>query len=413
MRILHTSDWHLGRSFGSHALLDDQGRMLERIVELITSERIDLVVVAGDVYDRAIPANDAVVLLRDGLQAIRAAGARIALIAGNHDGAERVAAFDGLLADGLHVAGGYRRAGAVETLVFDDGELDLVLVPYLDPMMAPGDECGLDAPAADAPAEIAAEVDADADAEIAADAESADPSSRQRRRPTHASVLERRLAAASELIAGRRSVAVAHAFVAGGACSDSERELSVGGVDRAPTAAFDGFTYAALGHLHRPQTVGRATLRYSGTPLAYSFSETEAKSVTIVDLPSSGAPTVTPAELGVCRGVSTITGTLDQLLTDPTHRMAESRWVQARLTDRDALLEPMARLRRRFPFIVELQRVGAPEWADDGRLPGIIERSLTPLALAVEFWQTTASEAPSAEIVRHLERALSAAGVDP
>src|SRR5512134_3186010 len=155
MRILHTSDWHLGRTFGSHALLDDQARMLDRIVELVTAERIDLVVVAGDVYDRAIPSNDAVVVLRDSLKAIRAAGARIALIAGNHDGAERVAAFDGLLADGLHVAGGYRRAGAVETLVFDDGELQLVLVPYLDPMMAPGDEQGTDPPIEAIPTETA------------------------------------------------------------------------------------------------------------------------------------------------------------------------------------------------------------------------------------------------------------------
>ena len=167
------------------------------------------------------------------------------------------------------------------------------------------------------------------------------------------------------------------------------------------------------GHLHRPQSVGRPDLRYSGTPLAYSFSETEAKTVTIVDLPPSGAPVITAVELGVCRGVRTITGPLAQLLSDPTLRSAETQWVQARLTDRDAVLEPMARLRRRFPFIVELQRVGEPQWSDDGRLPGIIVRSVTPLDLAVEFWESTASESPSGEIVRLLASALSAAGVDP
>jgi DNA repair protein SbcD/Mre11 len=400
MRILHTSDWHLGRTFGSHALLDDQARMLDRIVELVTVERIDLVVIAGDVYDRAIPSNDAVVVLRDSLKAIRAAGARIALIAGNHDGAERVAAFDGLLADGLHVAGGYRRAGAVETLVFDDGELQLVLVPYLDPMMAPSDEHGFD-PSVEPLTDVAP-----LDAALLDDGP-------RRRRVTHASVLQHRLSAASMQVAGRRSLVVAHAFVAGGAGSDSERELSVGGVDRAPAGAFDGFTYAALGHLHRPQSVGRPDLRYSGTPLAYSFSETEAKTVTIVDLPPSGAPVITAVELGVCRGVRTITGPLAQLLSDPTLRSAETQWVQARLTDRDAVLEPMARLRRRFPFIVELQRIGEPQWSDDGRLPGIIVRSVTPLDLAVEFWESTASESPSGEIVRLLASALSAAGVDP
>ena len=230
---------------------------------------------------------------------------------------------------------------------------------------------------------------------------------------THASVLQHRLAAARTQVGGRRSLVVAHAFVAGGAGSDSERELSVGGVDRAPRDAFDGFTYAALGHLHRPQSVGRPSLRYSGTPLAYSFSETEAKTVTIVDLPPSGAPDITAVELGVCRGVRTITGPLAQLLSDPTLRSAETQWVQARLTDRDVVLEPMARLRRRFPFIVELQRVGEPQWSDDGRLPGIVARSVTPLDLAVEFWESTASESPSGEIVRLLASALSAAGVDP
>ena len=418
MRILHTSDWHLGRTFGSHALLDDQVRMLERIVELVTAEGIDLVVVAGDVYDRAIPSNDAVVVLRDSLKAIRAAGARIALIAGNHDGAERVAAFDGLLADGLHVAGGYRRAGAVETLVFDDGELDLVLVPYLDPMMAPGDEQETDAATATATPSTGMTATAggqpdELDPLHLGDEVHVGDEAPRRRRVSHASVLQHRLAPARTQVGGRRSLVVAHAFVAGGAGSDSERELSVGGVDRAPSDAFDGFTYAALGHLHRPQSVGRPNLRYSGTPLAYSFSETEAKTVTIVDLPPIGAPEITAVELGVCRGVRTITGPLEQLLSDSTLRSAETQWVQARLTDRDVVLEPMARLRRRFPFIVELQRVGEPRWSDDGRLPGIVARSVTPLDLAVEFWESTASESPSGEIVRLLASALSAAGVDP
>jgi DNA repair protein SbcD/Mre11 len=392
MRILHTSDWHLGRSFGSQSLLGDQERVLQRLVELVRAERIDLVVVAGDLYDRSIPSNEAVVLLRAGLQAIRGAGARLALIAGNHDGAERVAAYDGLLADGVHVAGGYRRAGSVETLCFDDGELDLVLVPFLDPLMAPEDA------SQEPPRE--------------AGASGVDEAGVRRPRPTHASVLERHLDAARRQVAGRRSLAVAHAFVAGATPCDSERELSVGGVDRVPAPLFDGFGYVALGHLHRAQDVGRPTLRYSGTPLAYSFSETEPKTVTIVDLPAAGPATVTPVELGVCRGVRVLTGTLSELLADPAHDRVASRWVQVWLTDRDVVLEPMARLRSRFPYVVELHRVHDVGWRDDGRLPGILEQTLTPLDLALEFWQTTASEAPSAEVVGHLARALTAAGVD-
>ena len=227
----------------------------------------------------------------------------------------------------------------------------------------------------------------------------------RRRRVSHASVLQHRLAPARTQVGGRRSLVVAHAFVAGGAGSDSERELSVGGVDRAPTGALDGFTYAALGHLHRPQSVGRPNLRYSGTPLAYSFSETEAKTVTIVDLPpirrarhhcwSSSACAAacgrSPGHWNSC---------------SPTRReSAEDAMGAGRLTDRDVVLEPMARLRRRFPFIVELQRVGEPQWSDDGRLPGIVAQSVTPLDLAVEFWESTASESPSGEIVRLLANA--------
>lgn len=399
MRLLHTSDWHLGRCFGAHSLLHDQQRMINQIVSVARDAAIDLVVIAGDVFDRAIPPTEAVVLLREALRALRATGAQVALIAGNHDGAERIAAYDGLLQPGLHLAGGFRHAGRIIDLDFADGPLHVVLVPFLDPLMAPEGE-----PAEGEPA--AREPDSEADGE-----EDGEVVTGRRRRPSHASVLSHRLAAARAQVAGRRSVVVAHAFVAGAAVSDSERELSVGGVDHVPVDVFDGFTYVALGHLHRPQCISRPCVRYSGTPLAYSFSETESKSVTIVDLQAGCEPAIEVVPLGMCRGVATIEGTLQQLLDGSEFAEDETRWVRARVTDNGALLEPMARLRERFPFAVELNRtsVGGGAAATAGQISG---RRRTPLEAACDFWSASAGEAASPEIVHMLQAALTAVRAD-
>jgi exonuclease SbcD len=392
MRLLHTSDWHLGRSFGAFSLLHDQQQMIDQIVSIARDAAVDLVVIAGDVFDRAIPPSEAVVLLRETLRALRATGAQVALISGNHDGAERIAAYDGLLEPGLHLAGGFSHAGRVVELEFPDGPLHLVLVPFLDPLMAPeGEQVAGES--------AAAEPDVDASGAVAVG---------HRRRPSHASVLAHRLATARAHIAGRRSVVVAHAFVAGASVSDSERELSVGGADHVPVDVFDGFSYVALGHLHRPQSIGRPMVRYSGTPLAYSFSETEPKSVTIIDLEMTGVPSVEVVALGACRGVATIEGSLRELLDQPQFATAQTRWVRARITDDGALLDPMARLRGRFPYAVELHRtaVGGGAAVAVGQVTG---PRRTPLEAACDFWSASAGEPASSEVVQLLRSALTTA----
>ena len=298
------------------------------------------------------------------------------------------------MADGLHVAGGYRRAGAVETLVFDDGELQLVLVPYLDPMMAPSDEQETDPRTGTEATGMATGTAATGTAASAGrQQEELDPlhpvdEAPRRRRVTHASVLQHRLAAARAQVDGRRSLVVAHAFVAGGTGSDSERELSVGGVDRAPKDALDGFTYAALGHLHRPQSVGRPSLRYSGTPLAYSFSETEAKTVTIVDLPPSGARHHC---FGRARRVRACDDHRATGTASPTRRFSQPDAMGAgRLTDRDVVLDH-ARLRRRFHSSSKLAASASRSGATTVCRPA--SSPVTPLDLAVEFWESTAAVA--------------------
>ncbi len=390
MRLLHTSDWHLGRSFGPFSLLDLQQRALERIVGLVREHRVDLVVVAGDVFDRAVPPTEAVVLLRDTLAELRGAGAQVAVVAGNHDSAERMAAYEGLLEPGLVIVGGYRRAGLPITLPFADGEVDVVPLPFLDPLLAPPED------------------------REPGDREPGDrePGDREPVRPTHASVLHRRLRAARRQVAGRRSVAIAHAFVAGGTPSPSEREVGVGGSEQVGVRAFDGFSYVALGHLHAPQAMGRDTLSYSGSPLAYSFAETVAKSVTLVDLAVDGAARVERVELGVCRGVATVTGTLDQVLTDATHDAVVDRWVRVQLTDTGALVEPMARVRARFPHAVELHRRSVVV-AQRGSLGTVSTPRVHPLAAVADFWRAATGDDPSVAVLGQVHAALVAAGAPP
>jgi exonuclease SbcD len=370
MRILHTSDWHLGRSFGPVSLDADQRAFLDWLVDLCVAEHIDLVAIAGDLYDRAIPPVESVALFRDTLRRLLERGVRVAAITGNHDSPDRVAAYGDLLdLSGVWLRGGYARFGEVLTVAAADGPLDLVLLPFLDPQAAPDDVI---------------------DATVAGD----DDLVQRRVRRTHQSVLEAAVAAARPCLRAPRSLVLAHAFVAGGSVSDSERQLTVGGTGQVEAAVFDGFSYVALGHLHRPQAVaGRATIRYSGTPLAYSFSEDQPKTVVLVDLAPDGTATVREIPVPVGRPVATIEGTMADLLgSTPTPERVQS-FIRAIVTDRETVLDAKARLAEIYPFVVEvrLQPVGA---MPAGGTSGAEIRELTPLEATRRFWAEAEGDAP-------------------
>jgi exonuclease SbcD len=234
VRILHTSDWHLGRSFHRVGMLVHQAAFVDHLLEVVESEGVDLVVVAGDVYDRALPHVDAVRLADDALARLAASRARVVLTSGNHDSARRLGFGSRLIdAAGIHVRTDSSTVGTPVVLHDEHGPVAVHGIPYLDPQ-ALHEPWGL-------PARTHEAALAEALRRIRADLEA---------RPS-------------------RSVVLAHAFVAGGLPSDSERDISVGGVSVVPTSLFDDISYTALGHLH-----GRATLtetvRYSGSPLAYS-----------------------------------------------------------------------------------------------------------------------------------------------
>lgn len=398
MRILHTSDWHLGRLFGGLSLLDQQHEFVDWLVELVTRERVELVIVAGDVHDRAVPAGDAVMLWRDALQRLRIAGARVVAIAGNHDGPERLAAYDGLTdLAGVYVRGGYGRAGHVLTLDGADGPLDIVAVPYLDPVLAPR------------PSDANGRADFNANGSANGDEDSDEAAPR---RPTHESVLKSALATGRAACHSPRSLAIAHAFVVGGAVSDSERHLTVGGTGQVAAEVLDRFSYVALGHLHRPQVIGgQPHVRYSGSPLPYSFSEDHVKQVALVDLAPDGAVSVTPVDVPVGRAVATVEGPIADVLDNPRYEAITDRYVRAILTDPGYVLDAKARLRERFPYIVNIElRPARPGGSDLGSTDGVERRGErhTPLDTVSDFWRDVTTAEPSDEVLALLRDALQA-----
>lgn len=385
MRILHTSDWHLGRSFGPVSLDADQRAFLDWLLDLCVAERVDLVAVAGDLYDRAIPPVESVALFRDTLRRLLERGVRVAAITGNHDSPDRVAAYGDLLdLSGVWLRGGYARFGEVLTLDAADGPLDLVLLPFLDPQAAP---------------------DEVVDATVAGD----DDLVQRRIRRTHQSVLEAAVASARPCLRAPRSLVLAHAFVAGGAVSESERQLTVGGTGQVDAPVFEGFSYVALGHLHRPQTVaGRDTLRYSGTPLPYSFSEDHPKSVVLVDMTPDGTATVREIPVPVGRPVATIEGTMADLLgRTPTSELVHS-FVRATVTDRDTVLDARARLAEVYPWVIEVRLQPAGDVPAPGAAGGAI-RELTPIEATRRFWVEAEGDAPDAATDALLVELVSAA----
>lgn len=322
MRFLHTSDWHLGRSFHQVGLLPAQAQFLDHLVETVRAERVDAVLVSGDIYDRALPAPDAVALLDETLLRLVDSGAQVVLSSGNHDSAVRLGFASGLLERaGLHVRTGL--ADLTRPVLI--GDVRVHPIPYLEPLVV-ADELGAT-------------------------------------ERTHAGVLRaavERIEATSPVGAPR--VVMAHAFVGAGVGTESERDIAVGGVSAVSTAVFEGFTYAALGHLHGCQQVAPGQ-HYSGSPVAMSFGEAgHRKGSLLVDVADQQA-VVTRVEAPVLRPLAVLSGDLDDLLGQARYASAESAWCQVTLTDPVRPLAAMDRIRRRFPHTLELRfapRGGAP-----------------------------------------------------
>jgi DNA repair protein SbcD/Mre11 len=366
MRLIHTSDWHLGRTLHGADLLPYQAAFLEWLLAESVRQRADVVVVAGDVYDRAVPTTDAVAVLDEALSGFAQAAIPVLLISGNHDSAIRLG-FGSRLSDaaGVHLRTSVSDIARPVVLADEHGEVAVYGIPYLLP-------------------------DAVMD-ELSA--------GRSHESVLTAAVARIRADAAARGIA--RTVAAAHAFVTGALPSPSERDIRVGGVADAPACVFAGISYVALGHLHGQQTVptpaGTGTIRYSGSPLAFSFTERyHAKSVTLAEIDGAGQVTTTQLPAPVPRPLRQVSGTLDDLLalTDP--ELADA-WIKVVLTDAVRPAAPMEKLRERWPHTLVLDFAPAGEFVsaetDLGRLP----KAGDPVEICGRFVEFTSGGPPDAE----------------
>ncbi|MFH9042312.1 exonuclease SbcCD subunit D [Streptomyces sp. NPDC017966] len=321
MRLLHTSDWHLGRSFHRVGMLGAQAEFIGHLVGTVREREVDAVVVSGDVYDRAVPPLAAVELFDDALHRLADLGVPTVMISGNHDSARRLGVGAGLMGRaGIHLRTEPSACGTPVVLSDGHGDVAFYGLPYLEPALVK-DEFAVEK--AGHEAVLAAAMD-----RVRADLAARAP--------------------------GTRSVVLAHAFVTGGQPSDSERDITVGGVAAVPAGVFDGVDYVALGHLHGCQTLTER-VRYSGSPLPYSFSEAgHRKSMWLVDLAADGAVTAERVDCPVPRPLARIRGTLEELLADPALAPHTEAWVEATLTDPVRPADPMARLTERFPHTLSL-----------------------------------------------------------
>jgi DNA repair protein SbcD/Mre11 len=319
VRILHTADWHLGRLFHGIHLTDDQAFILDQFIDLIADQRPDVIVISGDIYDRAYPPVEAVELLDETLYRI-VSDHRIPtlIIAGNHDNPSRLEFGSRLMAkEGVYVFG--KLISCAEPLVFedDDGPVTFFSSPYCEP--------------------------AEVRDHLADDSVQCFDSAM-------------RSLIGSYRVNGR-SVLLGHAFVSGGSVCESERPLSIGGAETVSADHFQPFSYVALGHLHQPQVFNGGRVRYSGSLMKYSFSEAaQRKSVSMVEIDAEGSVTIEEIALTPRRDLRTISGFLEDLLQNPDDYGPRDDYLMANLLDEGAVYDAMGRLREVFPNLMHLER---------------------------------------------------------
>lgn len=332
MRILHTSDWHVGRTFHGHSTLGALGEVLDALVAQVRENDVDVVIVAGDVFDSAAPAAACYTLLTDTLAALSDTGAHVIVTSGNHDSAARLGFQSALLRDGIHVVTNPLTAGIPITISDADGPVHIYGIPFLEPALV---------------------------RHLWPDAEL---------RSQHATIAHAMGLVRADLAArGGRSVAIAHCFAAGvEATAGVEREIRQGSLDVVALSAFDGPDYVALGHIHGRQQLSDR-VRYAGAPLHYSFGEgSKPRGSWLVELDATGFAGATWLDLPVPRPLQTLRGTLDELLTDPRFAAYEGHWVCAQYTDATPQPDPMRRLQTRFAHCATVMHTPEGRRADDG-----------------------------------------------
>jgi len=366
MRFIHTADWHLGRLMHGVHLTADQSYVLDQVTELVKDTRPDAFLISGDIYDRALPPPDAVQLLDDFLtRMVIDLGVPVMLIAGNHDSACRLEFGSRVLAgQNLYVSGSVAWEITTLTVGDDAGPVRFYALPYAEPAIV-----------------------------------------RERFMSESISDHEQALRALIERVRaihppGERSVLLAHAFVAGGKESESERPLSVGGSDKVDSSCFEGFNYVALGHLHRPQNAGGPQIRYAGSLLKYSFSEIDhKKTINLVEMDKKGECRIESIPLAPRRDVRRIEGYLNDILDGPESGESREDYVMVSLLDTGAILDVMGKLREVYPNVLHVERPRLELGSGSAR-DRVDHRKLNDADLFADFFsQVTGNNLTEAEAV--------------
>ena len=371
MRFAHISDLHIGKRLHEVSLLDDQAYILEETRKILRDGKPDAVLIAGDIYDKSAPSAEAVRLFDDFLSGLASDGQSVFVISGNHDSAARVA-YGGRIMErsGVHLsAPAYEGGVRPVTLTDEHGPVDIYLLPFIKPVhvsLAFPDET------------IESYTDA---LRVAVEKMPIDPR--------------------------RRSVLVAHQFVTGAVRSDSE-EVSVGGLDNVDAAVFAPFSYVALGHIHRPQNIGSPRVRYSGTPLKYSFSEAgDEKSVTMAELDGKGEVSLRTISLTPKRDLREVKGTYEELMKKENYEgTATEDYLHIVLTDEEDVPDAMRKLKTVYPNVLRLDydNVRTRSGAVVEAAPEAEEKS--PLALAEEFYALQNGRPMSGAQTEYLRRMI-------
>ena len=379
MRILHTADWHIGKQLNSTSLIEDQEYILKRIIEITEEERPDVLILAGDIYDRSIPPVEAVELLDKTFNKILLKlNIPIIAIAGNHDNGDRISFASGILKNNkLYIEG--RLKSNVDKIVLEDdnGPVNFYVIPYAEPAYVRELYGNKDIKSYnDAMKSIIGGINQDMDS-------------------------------------NQRNVAITHGFITGieePETCDSERVLYVGGTDYISYEHFKQFNYTALGHLHGQQKAGDERIRYSGSPLKYSFSETRHnKGIKLIDIDSDGNTNIRFRELRPMRDLRIIEGNLNELLAPDTYRGTNTDdYVHAILTDEGELMDPISKLRSVYPNILSMER-GTPinRNKDSRTSAGEGFRQKTKLELFKAFYESMTGNEFTPEKSNIMEKLIS------
>lgn len=321
MKLFHLSDLHLGKRINEFSMLEDQQYILSRILEWVHKEKPDVLILAGDIYDKAVPSAEAVSLFDWFLTELADKSCPVCIVSGNHDSAERLA-FGARLMNARNIFLSPVYEGKTETVDFKDpfGRVRIHLLPFVRPLSVrhafPGEADGI-----------------------------IDYQTALRTAVEH-----------MELLEGERNVLAAHQFITGAMSCESE-EVTVGGLDNGDASLFDAFDYVALGHIHSPQSVGRKEVRYCGTPLKYSFSEvSQEKSITVVELGEKGNIQIKTLPLKPLRDMRKIRGTYMEVTDRAFYEGTNQQdYIQVTLTDEEDIPDGIQKLRTIYPNIMRLE----------------------------------------------------------